>query len=142
MAKPYGMNANGTLVPINVGVDFLTGTSVNGMTAGNKVLWKDTLGNIEVFDGVEAHAHLICGVSDGTAVVAGGTVTYMPVDGVLPNLNPFFTVGTGELYAKDDGTLGVISSLTPGKASRRIGTLAKNDGSTLYLDFDTVFEVT
>lgn len=137
----YKVNALGSLVPDTSVVSLVSSTSNAGMTAGNKVLWKDALGNVEVFDGTEAHAHLICGVSDGNAVAAGGTCSYMPVNGILENLNPFFPIPTGELFAKDDGSLCAVGSLVPNKFTRRIGTLSKNDGTTLYLDFDTVYQV-
>lgn len=136
----YGVNTSGSLVPATAGVPFLTGTSVNGMSAGNKVVYKDNLGNIEVFDGTEANAHAIVGVSDGTLVAPGGTVTYCPVNGLV-TLNPAFTIGTTELYAKNNGDLGVFSSLTTNDFTRRVGTISKNNGTQFYVDFDTVMQV-
>lgn len=138
--QPYGVNTSGSLVPAAPGVPFLTGTSVNGMTAGSKVVYKDNLGNIEVYDGTEANGHAIVGISDGAAVVAGGTVTYCPVNGLV-TLTPAFTVGTTELYAKNNGDLGVFSSLTTGDYTRRVGTLSKNNGAQFYVDFDIVMQV-
>lgn len=138
--QAYGVNTSGSLVPAAPGVPFLTGTSVNGMSVGSKVVYKDNLGNIEVFDGTEANAHAIVGISDGAAVVAGGTVTYCPVNGLV-TLTPAFTVGTTELYAKNNGDLGVFTSLTTGDFTRRVGTISKNDGMKFYVDFDTVMQV-
>ena len=138
--QAYGVNTTGSLVPATAGVPFLTGTSVNGMSAGNKVVYKDSLGSIEVFDGTEAHAHAIVGISDGTLVAPGGIVTYCPVNGFV-SLNPFFAVGDTELYAKNNGDLGLFSSLMTGDFTRRVGTISKNVGTVLYVDFDTVMQV-
>lgn len=137
----YGINTSGSLVPAaSTGVPFLTGTSGLGMTVGSKVVYKTTLGNIEAFDGTEANAHAIVGISDGAAVLAGAPVTYCPVNGLV-TLTPAFSVGTTELYAKNDGSLGVFSALTTGDFTRRVGTIAKNTGDQFYVDFDTVMQV-
>jgi hypothetical protein len=120
---PVKVNANGSFVKDTSNITWQTGVSVNGVPAGNYALYKTTLGKIEVIDGTEPTVIEFVGISDGNVVAPGGTVTYMPPDGVIDPLVSAFGVSAVELWCKDDGTLVDFSAVVAGKFTRRVGVL-------------------
>lgn len=126
---PYKVNNKGSLVPDASVITWQSGSTMLGIGAGNKAVYKTTLGKIEVLDGNEDPTIEFVGITDGTAVPAGGTVNYMPVGGFIDPLTTSFAVSQVELWAKEDGSLVDFSGVGSGKWTRRVGVLVE-PGST------------
>jgi hypothetical protein len=117
------IDSKGCFVPDTGQITWQTGTSINGIPAGNQALYKTVLGNIELLDGNQDPTIEYVGISNGSAVLAGGQVTYMPLGGVIDPLVSAFSVSQVDLWAKEDGSLAAFSAVGAGKYTRRVAVL-------------------
>lgn len=127
------INGNGSFVPDDGLVDWVTGTSANGMSAGEKAVYKTAGGNYEICDGSELSIKDFAGITDGAAVAVGGSVRLMPPGGRIAPLTAAFGAGVTSLWAKQDGSLAVFTGVGTGNYTRQVATCSETGGNAILV---------
>ena len=127
------INGNGSFVPDDALVDWITGISSAGMTAGEKAVYKTGANTYEVCDGSEASIINFAGITDGAAVAAGGGVRLMPPGGRIAPITSPFGAGVTAIWVKQDGSLGVYTAVSSSNYTRQVATCSETGGAAILV---------
>ncbi len=115
------------LVPRDISFPTATAATPGSITGAGFVLYRKTDNNVELFDGTEAKAKLVQGLS--VAAPSGSTVSFAPTGTFVPMAG----LSNGVLYkAKEDGTIVSDATVITGPFTLYVG-VAETQGGVLGL---------